>query len=189
MRRRDGQPAESREVSAGTPQHKPSSPRHRAREFVLQGLYQHLVGGHLLGVRRSCGVDRAPGHVRRQRRAVVDDVADDVQQPAQHVLTYGHLDGATRVDHARAAHQAVGRLHRDAPGPQLAEVLLDLQDQAPAGASGVRVDLQRVVDGGQLALLELDVHHHSDDLFDPALVHLSPLQRVSDAPGQPPTAG
>jgi len=32
-------------VSPGTPQHKPSSPRHRAREFVLQGLYQHLVGG------------------------------------------------------------------------------------------------------------------------------------------------
>ena len=25
--------------------HKPSSPRHRAREFVVQGLYQHLVGG------------------------------------------------------------------------------------------------------------------------------------------------
>lgn len=32
-------------MSPGTPQHKPSSPRHRAREFVLQGLYQHLVGG------------------------------------------------------------------------------------------------------------------------------------------------
>jgi N utilization substance protein B len=28
-------------VSAG----KPVSPRHRAREFVVQGLYQHLVGG------------------------------------------------------------------------------------------------------------------------------------------------
>lgn len=25
--------------------HTPGSPRHRAREFVLQGLYQHLVGG------------------------------------------------------------------------------------------------------------------------------------------------
>jgi N utilization substance protein B len=24
---------------------KPASPRHRAREFVVQGLYQHLVGG------------------------------------------------------------------------------------------------------------------------------------------------
>lgn len=32
-------------MSPGAPQHKPSSPRHRAREFALQGLYQHLVGG------------------------------------------------------------------------------------------------------------------------------------------------
>jgi N utilization substance protein B len=31
-------------VNAGKPQ-KTASPRHRAREFVVQGLYQHLVGG------------------------------------------------------------------------------------------------------------------------------------------------
>ena len=31
---------------SAVPQKKtPSSPRHRAREFVVQGLYQHLVGG------------------------------------------------------------------------------------------------------------------------------------------------
>jgi N utilization substance protein B len=53
MRGRDGQPAEdaaeSAEVSAAHPPAKankaPSSPRHRAREFVVQGLYQHLIGG------------------------------------------------------------------------------------------------------------------------------------------------
>lgn len=51
MRGGDGQSAEdaaeSSEVSA-TPQKTakpPSSPRHRAREFVVQGLYQHLIGG------------------------------------------------------------------------------------------------------------------------------------------------
>jgi N utilization substance protein B len=36
-------------VNAAKPQkpagHTPGSPRHRAREFVVQGLYQHLVGG------------------------------------------------------------------------------------------------------------------------------------------------
>jgi N utilization substance protein B len=37
MRGRDGQAAEGGAVS--------KSPRHRAREFVVQGLYQHLVGG------------------------------------------------------------------------------------------------------------------------------------------------
>jgi transcription antitermination protein NusB len=34
---RDGQPAEGVSVS--------KSPRHRAREFAIQGLYQHLIGG------------------------------------------------------------------------------------------------------------------------------------------------
>jgi len=37
MHHRNGQPAQGGEVS--------KSPRHRAREFVIQGLYQHLVGG------------------------------------------------------------------------------------------------------------------------------------------------
>ncbi|MDX9993943.1 MAG: transcription antitermination factor NusB [Rhodocyclaceae bacterium] len=32
-------------MNAVPPQKKPASPRHRAREFVVQGLYQHLVGG------------------------------------------------------------------------------------------------------------------------------------------------
>ncbi len=53
MRGRDGQPAEdaaeSAEVSAAHQPAKankaPASPRHRAREFVVQGLYQHLIGG------------------------------------------------------------------------------------------------------------------------------------------------
>ncbi len=32
-------------VPVGSPKGKPVSPRHRAREFVVQGLYQYLVGG------------------------------------------------------------------------------------------------------------------------------------------------
>lgn len=32
-------------MSAAPQPKKPASPRHRAREFVVQGLYQHLVGG------------------------------------------------------------------------------------------------------------------------------------------------
>lgn len=32
-------------MSAEKPRKVPASPRHRAREFVTQGLYQHLVGG------------------------------------------------------------------------------------------------------------------------------------------------
>jgi N utilization substance protein B len=32
-------------VSTLAPPKKPASPRHRAREFVIQGLYQHLIAG------------------------------------------------------------------------------------------------------------------------------------------------
>lgn len=32
-------------MNEATARKKPASPRHRAREFVIQGLYQHLVGG------------------------------------------------------------------------------------------------------------------------------------------------
>lgn len=32
-------------MSADSPRKAPSSPRRRAREFVVQGLYQHLIGG------------------------------------------------------------------------------------------------------------------------------------------------
>jgi len=51
MCRRNGQPAvppESDKVSAPgdkSARKMPSSPRHRAREFVVQGLYQHMIGG------------------------------------------------------------------------------------------------------------------------------------------------
>lgn len=48
MRGRNGAAVESRQVSTAVP-HKParggSSPRRRAREFIIQGLYQHLIGG------------------------------------------------------------------------------------------------------------------------------------------------
>ena len=43
---------------------KPISPRHRAREFVIQGLYQHLVGGQdaaaiIVQAESVAGFDRA----------------------------------------------------------------------------------------------------------------------------------
>lgn len=40
MRGRNGQPSQGGEIVIVS-----KSPRHRAREFVIQGLYQHLVGG------------------------------------------------------------------------------------------------------------------------------------------------
>jgi len=55
---------------------KPASPRHRAREFVVQGLYQHLVGGQdsaaiITQAESATGFDRV-------NRALYDSLLDGV---------------------------------------------------------------------------------------------------------------
>ena len=62
-------------------------------------------------------------------RAVVDRVADDVEDAAEALGADGHRDGAARVAHGHAAHEAVGRVHRDGAHGVLAEVLRDLERQ------------------------------------------------------------
>ena len=69
------------------------------------------------------GVDRA---------ALVDRLADDVQDAAQHLAADRHQDRRAGVLDRHAAHQAVGRVHRDAADGVLAQVLRDLDDQVAA---------------------------------------------------------
>ena len=69
--------------------------------------------------------------------------------------------------HVHAALQAVGRLHRDRAHAAFAEVLFDLGDDVDLLARGQgRHDAERVVDGGQVSALELDVDDGADDLDD-----------------------
>jgi N utilization substance protein B len=63
-------------VSAG----KPVSPRHRAREFIVQGLYQHLVGGQdaaaiIVQAESVAGFDKVN---RPLYDALLDGVLDDM---------------------------------------------------------------------------------------------------------------
>lgn len=98
MRGRDGQPAEdaaeSAEVSATPhkPAKTPSSPRHRAREFVVQGLYQHLIGGQdaaaiIVQAESVAGFDKA-------NRALYDSLLAGVlnDQPALQALLEPHIE-------------------------------------------------------------------------------------------------
>lgn len=93
MRGRDGQPAasvaESGKVNAA---HKPSSPRHRAREFVVQGLYQHLIGGQdtaaiIVQAESVAGFDKA-------NRALYDSLLAGVLDnlPALQALLEPHIE-------------------------------------------------------------------------------------------------
>jgi N utilization substance protein B len=93
VRGRNGQAAtdaaESREVSAP---HKPSSPRHRAREFVVQGLYQHMIGGQdaaaiIVQAESVAGFDKA-------NRALYDSLLAGVLDnlPALQALLEPHIE-------------------------------------------------------------------------------------------------
>jgi transcription antitermination protein NusB len=95
VRRRDGQSAtgaaESKEVSA-TPHKTPSSPRHRAREFVVQGLYQHMIGGQdnaaiIVQAESVAGFDKA-------NRALYDSLLTGVLNdlPALQALLEPHVE-------------------------------------------------------------------------------------------------
>jgi N utilization substance protein B len=63
------------------PKRGPTSPRHRAREFVVQGLYQHLVGGQdaaaiIVQAESAGGFDKVN---RELYDALLDGVLKDMQ--------------------------------------------------------------------------------------------------------------
>ena len=69
-----------------------SSPRHRAREFVVQGLYQYLVGGQdaaaiIAQAESVAGFDKA-------NRALYDSLLDGVldNEPALQALLEPHIE-------------------------------------------------------------------------------------------------
>ncbi|MCX8018101.1 MAG: transcription antitermination factor NusB [Rhodocyclaceae bacterium] len=73
------------------PRKGPLSPRHRAREFVLQGLYQHLVGGQdeaaiIVQAESAAGFDKAH---RELYDALLAGVLNDL--PALQALLAPHV--------------------------------------------------------------------------------------------------
>jgi len=107
---------------------------------------------HTLGADRAGFVDGIPGHIH---------------QAAQRNLAYRNRDGGAGVDDLHAALHAIGARHGDRADLVAADVLLHLDGHAHvhAGIRG-RVDLEGVVQLGQMAGLELDVEHRADDLND-----------------------
>ena len=84
-------------------------------------------------------VDRRAA-LRADGRAVVDRVADDVEDAAEALGPDGHHDGRAGVAHRHPAYEAVGRVHRDRADGALAEVLRDLEGEVVLGVrdAGVR---------------------------------------------------
>ena len=103
---------------------------------------------------------------------VVHRRAGDVEDAAEDAGADRHGDRGAGVDDVHAALQALGRGHRDGAGEAAAEVLLDLERQHLLLAGDRELDGERLVDGRDGVLGELDVDDGADDLDDFAGVHV-----------------
>ena len=122
---------------------------HGALIHELGGL---AVDGPLLGI----------GHFL----AAVDGMAQNVEHAAQAFFAHGHFNGRALGGHFHAAAQALAGAEHDAAHGVAAHMLGDLHDLLGA----VQLHGQGIVDGGQLAVLELNVHNGAQNLCDGAFV-------------------
>ena len=114
--------------------------------------------------------------------ALVDRLAEQVEDAAERLLADGHGDRPAGVADLGAAREAVGGVHRHRADAVVAEVLLHLEhERAVAGvvssllvAVALEVDLEGVVDLGQL-VRERDLDHDTLDLLDGADVSVAVL--------------
>ena len=113
---------------------------------------EDLLGRGEVGGLRAPGGGSASAPRPRPRLAVVDRLAEQVEDAAQGRVADRDRDRAAGVDHLVAALQAVGGVHRHRADAVVAEVLLHLADQLGRLAVLVagHLDLHRRVDLRQL---------------------------------------
>ncbi len=85
--------------------------------------------------------------VALDRLAVVDRLAEQVEDAAEGLFADGHHDRRAGIDGGHAPHEAVGRRESDGADDVVAEVLGDLADEVDAPL--FVLDLDRVIDLGQ----------------------------------------
>jgi hypothetical protein len=110
--------------------------------------------------------------------ALVDRLADHVQDAAEDLAPHRHLDRCPGVLDRHPAHQAVGGVHGHAPHAVLAQVLRDLDGEVPARSlmAGFEMRSAVLISGRPL---ELHVHDGSDDLQDPTEVEAGGVGRAA----------
>ena len=161
---------DDRLADAGAAEEADLAALHERRDQVddLDAGLEDLGLGLEVGELGRLAVDRPALGVLGHRRAAVHRLAQHVEDPAQRRLAHRHGDRPAGVGHLHAAGHAVGGAHRHRAHLVLPDVLLHLGGEPDRdGAAGV-LELERVVDLGQVLGLELDVEHRADDLDDAA---------------------
>ena len=119
--------------------------------------------------RLECGevggraVDLPPLDVGEVGVVGVEHLAPHVPHVAEGAVADGHADAATGVAHRGAAGEAVGGLHAHRAHTAVAELLRDLGEDDDVLAVDGDGELERGVELGQRARLELDVDHGAGD--------------------------
>ena len=112
----------------------------------------------------ALAVDRPAQGIGRDRRAIVDRFAEHVENAAERGSPDRHRDRTAGVDRLHAPLDTVRRRHADRAHLVAADVLLHLGDDLARADH----DDDRVVELGEVVVLELDVEDGSDDLDDAA---------------------
>src|SRR5204863_2512598 len=148
---------------------------------------------HLLGRREVLDLGRGavdgPAGVALDGVTPVDRLAQQVEEPPEGRLANRHRDRPAGVHCLVAAAQAIGGVHGHGLDAVVAQVLLHLEHQVD-GVTTValrHLDLERVVDLGQVLVGEDDVDDDAEHLLDRsdpltvsvALSHLSPYPSAS----------
>ena len=150
--------------------------------------FEHLGFGGLLFERRRGAVD---GHALLgiDRAHAVHRLAEDAEHAAQGLPADGHRNRLAEVDRGHSSDHSFGRLHGNTTGAALTEVLGNLEGDVhrSQAESAVVLDTDGVVDGGEVLIRKLHVHHGTDDLNDASFDLLSHKSLLVShrAPGRP----
>ena len=132
----------------------------RKQVHHLDARDQDLGFRRLLDEGRRRGVDR-PAGLGLDGTALVDRVADHVDDAPQHLRPHRHRDAVAGIDRLGAAHEAVRGVHGDAADGALAQMLRHFEDEPAAPV----VDVQGVQDWRERAF-EPHVNDRAHDLGD-----------------------
>ena len=90
--------------------------------------FEHFGTGRKIFELRRIAMNR-PQKFGLNLLAAIDRLADDINEPPQRIRADGHRDRRAGIDGLHAAHEAVGRIHRNGADAVLAKMLLHFADQ------------------------------------------------------------
>ena len=99
---------------------------------------------------------------RIHRRAVIDRLTEQVEHAAEARISDRHRNRSVQIARGRAAHQAVGRAHRNAANRIVSDLLRYLRNEFALG----HIYFNRMEERRKFSLRKADVEHSAHHLND-----------------------